>query len=51
MYFLNFYFLNMDISFTIHNLHMKFWTVIQNILIEWSVSQNFYLSPSYIFIG
>ena len=51
MYFLNFYFLNMDISLTIQNLCMKFWTAIQNILNEWSMSQNIYLSVTYIIIA
>ena len=51
MYFFNFYFLNMDISLTIQNLCMQFLTAIQNILNEWSVSQNICLSLSFIFIA
>ena len=48
--FLNFYFLNTDISFSTHNSCMQFWEAIQNILNEWSLSQNFDLSFNSILI-
>ena len=44
--FLNFYFLNVDISINIHDLSLKLYRCIQYIAVEGSVSQNFYTGPS-----
>ena len=40
-YFLNFYFLNMDSSFTMHDPNLKLKMCIKNIVVEGSVSQIF----------
>ena len=42
----NFYFLNKDYSFAIEGIDMTFLTHTLGVLIEGSVSQNFYLGPS-----
>ena len=48
--FLNFYFLNVDISFNIHDLSLKLFRCIQYIAVEGTVSQNFYTGPCSFFI-
>ena len=49
--FLNFYFLNVDISINMHDLGLKLYRCIQYIAVEGTVSQNFYtgLSPIFFF--
>ena len=48
--FLYFYFFNTDFSFTVHNIHLTLYGYVQNVLVEGSVSQNFDLGPSLIFM-
>ena len=48
--FLNFYFLNIDFSVTVCNIHLKLSGCVQNVLIEGRLSQNFDLGPSFIFM-
>ena len=49
-YFLNFYFLNVDISLTMHVLSLKLHISTQNIPVEGTVSQFFDIAPSSIFM-
>ena len=49
-YFLNFYFLNVDISLTMHDLSMKLHICTQNIVVEGTVSQIFNRAPSSFFL-
>ena len=49
-HFLDFYFLNMDISLNICFSEMKFCTLAHNILLEGSVSQNFDFGLSFYFM-
>ena len=51
VYFFHFYFLNNDISITIYAIEMNFSVCISNVLPEGSVSQIFYLGPSYYFMS
>ena len=44
-YFYNFYFLNVDISFTMHDLNLKLRMCIKNIVVEGTVSQIFDRDP------
>ena len=44
--FLNFYFLNVDISVTMHDRNLKLYRCIQYIAVEGNVSQIFYIGPS-----
>ena len=46
-YFLNFYVLNVDISFTMRDPNMKLKMCIKNIVVEGTVSQIFYRDPGY----
>ena len=48
--FLNFYFLNVDISINMHDLSLKLYRCIKHIAVEGTVSQNFYTRPSSFFI-
>ena len=48
--FLNFYFLNVDISLTMYNLDLKLYRCIADIAIEGIVSQISDISPGYFFI-
>ena len=48
--FFNFYFLNVDISFIIHDTHLKLYICIENIAVEGTVSQIFYIGPGSISI-
>ena len=41
----------MDISFTIYIIHLKFPVCILKVLLEGSVSQTFYLGPSFYFMA
>ena len=50
-WFFNFYFLNWDISLNIHFPNIKFHIHIKNIYMEGTVSQIFYLSPSFNFMN
>ena len=43
-------FFNTDFSFTVHNMHLKLYGYVQNVLVEGSISQNFDLRPSFIFM-
>ena len=45
-YFLNFYFLNVDISLIMHDSHLKLYICIENIAVEGTVSQIFDNGPS-----
>ena len=45
-YFLNFYFLNVNISLTMHDPHLKLYICIDNIAVERTVSQIFDKGPS-----
>ena len=49
-YFLNIYFLNVDISFIIHDPGLIFVIHIDNIIVEGTVSQIFYIDPGSFFI-
>ena len=49
-YFLKFYFLNVDISFTVHDPNLKLKMCIENIVIEGTVSQIFDRDPGSFFI-
>ena len=44
------FFLNTDFSFTVYNIYLRLYGHVQNVLVEGSVSQNFYLGPSFIFM-
>ena len=44
--FLNFYFLNVDISFNMHDLSLKLYRCIKHIAVEGTVSQNLYTGSS-----
>ena len=44
--FLNFYFLNVDISVTMHDLNLKLYRCIEYIAVEGTVSQIFDIGPS-----
>ena len=44
--FLNFYFLNLDISVTMHDLYLKLYRCIQYIAVEGTVSQIFDIGPN-----
>ena len=46
-YFLNFYFLNVDISFTMHDPNFKLKMCVKNIVVEETVSQIFYDDTQY----
>ena len=46
-----FYFSNMDISVNINYFNLKFPVYNQNILLEGSVSHNFDLGPSFLFMS
>ena len=48
--FLNFYFLNVDISINIHDLSLKLYRCIQYIDVEGIMSQIFDIGPSSFFI-
>ena len=48
--FLNFYFLNVNISLTMHDLSLKLHISIKNIAMEGTVSQIFNIAPSTFFI-
>ena len=48
--FLNFYFLNVNISLTIHDLSPKLQISIKNIAVEGTVPQIFNIAPSSLFI-
>ena len=48
--FLNFYFLNVNISLTMHDLSLKLHISIKNIATEGNVSQIFNIAPSSFFI-
>ena len=48
-YFLNFYFLNVDISLVKHGLQLQFCICIDNITGEGTVSQNFDIGPGSVF--
>ena len=48
--FLNLYFLNVNISLTLHDLSLKLHISIKNIAMEGTVSQIFYIAPSSFFI-
>ena len=48
--FLNFYFLNVDITVTTHDLNLKLYRCIQYIAVEGTVSQIFDIGPSSFFI-
>ena len=43
--FFNFYFLNVDISFIMHDTHLRFHICIENIAVEGTVSQILYIGP------
>ena len=47
--FLNFYFLNVDISVTMHDLYLKLYRCIEYIAVEETVSQIFDIGPSSFF--
>ena len=49
-YFLNFYFLNVDISLTIYDLDLKLHICVQNIVMEGTVSQIFFKIDSSFFM-
>ena len=49
-YFLMFYFLNVDISFTMHDPSLKLEMCIKNIVVEGTVSQIFDRDPGSFFI-
>ena len=49
-YFLNFYFLNVDISLTISDLNLKLHICVQNIVMEGTVSQIFFKLDSSFFM-
>ena len=49
-YFYNFYFLNVDISFTMHDPNLKLRMCIKNIVVEGTVSQIFDRDPGSFFI-
>ena len=49
--FFYFYFLNMDISLYNYSPIMQFCTDVDNTLLEGSVSQIFYLAPSFYFMS
>ena len=50
-YFLNFYILNVDISFTMHDPKLKLNTCVKNIVVEGTMSQIFDRDPgSFFFI-
>ena len=49
--FLNFYFLNVHISVTMHNLYLKLYRCIKYIAVEKTVSQIFCIGPSSFFIN
>ena len=46
---MNFYFLNVDISVTMHNLYLKLYRCIEYIAVEGAVSQIFDIGPSSFF--
>ena len=48
--FLNFYFLNVNISLIIHDLNLRFFICIDNIAVEGTVSQIFNIGPSSVFM-
>ena len=48
--FLNFYFLNVDISVTMHDFNPKLYRCIQYVSVEETVSQLFDIGPSSFFI-
>ena len=50
-YFFNFYFLNVDISFTMHDLNLELRMCIKNIVVEGTVSQIFDRDPGSFFIN
>ena len=50
MNFLNFYFLNVDISVTMHDLNLRLYRCIQYIAVEGTVSQIFDIGPSFFFL-
>ena len=47
--FLNFYFLNVDISVTMHDLYLKLYRCIEYIAVEGTVSQIFNIGPRLLF--
>ena len=49
-YFLNIYFLNMNICLIIHDLSLRFLVCIDNIVVEGTVSQIFDIGPGSCFI-
>ena len=49
-YFLNLYFLNVDISVAMHDLYLKLDRCIEDIAVEGTVSQIFDIGPSSFFI-
>ena len=49
-YFLNFYFLNVDISLTMYDLDLKLHICVQNIVMEGTVSQIFFKIDSSFFM-
>ena len=49
-YFLNFYFLNVDISLTMHDLSLKLHICTQDIAVEGTVSQICNIAPSSYFM-
>ena len=48
--FLNFYFLNVHISVTMHNLYLQLHRCIEYIAVEETLSQILYIGPSLFFI-
>ena len=48
--FFYFFFLNIDFSFTICDIHPKLFGYVQNIALEGRVSQNYDLGPGFIFM-
>ena len=48
--FLNIYFLNVDVSLIIHDPSLNFFIWIDNIVVEGTVSQIFYIDPGSFFI-
>ena len=49
-HFFNFYFLNVDISLTMHDLNLKLHICIQNIVMEGTVSQIFFMVATMFFM-
>ena len=48
--FLNFYFLNVDISLTMTGLTLRLYKCTENFVVEETMSQIFYISPSSFFL-